>query len=207
MGGLGSGGWNSSGRPIVEASATLAISALQRRGILSPGASTLWRWSRGSECIASISVRGGIDHVVLSYCVGAQGARAQVAERVEIERRACRFGGTMPLFSCPRCRRSVLKLHLRAGRFACRQCLRLTYASRRERERDRHLRAANKLRARLGGEAAALNCAPERPKGMWRRRYEQIVQEMARRENMAMEELARWLVNAAQPSSGGKRFW
>jgi hypothetical protein len=100
----------------------------------------------------------------------------------------------------------VLNLHLRNGRFVCRTCARLTYASRRERERDRCFRAANRLRARLGGQAGMANAIPERPKGMWRRTYRGLVDEIARREELACEELAAWMLKI-----GGSRstegFW
>jgi len=118
-----------------------------------------------------------------------------VAGHRGFEQRACRFGGQRPFFHCPHCAQSVLNLHLSGGRFSCRECARLTYASRRERARDRNLRAANKLRARLGGEAGALNDIAARPKGMWRTSYDRIVGEIERREANAFEELAGWLMN------------
>jgi hypothetical protein len=125
---------------------------------------------------------------------------------VALERRPCRFGGARALLRCPRCCRSVLNLHLQAGRFTCRQCARLTYASRRERERDRHLRAANKLRRRLGGEEGALNAVPLRPTRMWRRTYARIVAEIERRECMVTEELAGWMMRLSRRSRT-RGFW
>ena len=209
MGGLGSGGWNHSGRTTVEGSAKLAISALRKAGGLRPGAYTVWRWSRGGEEFASIGVHGGANAIRLSYSAsGETSPDRRVDERVSVERRACPFGGERAVFRCPRCGRTVLNLHLRRTRFACRNCARLTYSSRRERGRDRQLRAANKLRDRLGGEPGALNPVAKRPKGMWRRTYARIVAEIQRRECIAIEEIAGLFsqlgAGSRRPAS---RFW
>jgi hypothetical protein len=208
MGGMGSGGWNGSGRATVEEVATLSMSTLRARGALKPGAHTVWTWSRNGQPFASISVHGGCDSLRLSYSLSTEGGpQRRIDDRVSLERRPCRFGGARAFFLCPRCGRSVLNLHLRAGRFTCRECARLTYASRRERERDRHLRAANKLRERLGGEAGALNLIAERPKRMWRRTYARIVAEIERRECFATEELAGWMMKIARGRGATRRFW
>jgi hypothetical protein len=195
MGGLGSGGWNASGRTTVEATARLAIAALQKRGGLRPGAYLIWRWSRGDETFASIGVHGERGGVRLTYHVGADGGSARrVDEHVALKHHPCRFGGERAFFCCPRCARDVLNLHLAGGRFMCRECGRLTYSSRRERGRDRNLRAANKLRQRLGGEIGALNSVAARPKGMWRRTYDRLIADIERREGQAFEELAGWML-------------
>jgi hypothetical protein len=68
------------------------------------------------------------------------------------------------------------------------------------------LRAANKLRARLGGEAGALNSVAARPKQMRRRTYERIVAEIERREGRAFEELAGWLTKCSTPRRT-QGFW
>ena len=83
----------------------------------------------------------------------------------------------------------------------------MTYASRRERERDRNLRAANKLRRAIGGEEGALNSIPARPKGMWRRTYASVVARIERREGMAMEELAGWMMKLRSGRGRTKGFW
>ena len=69
MGGMGSGGWNASGRPTVGSSATLSMSTLKRRGDLRPGSYSIWTWSRGGEAFASIGVHGECDGVRLSYSI------------------------------------------------------------------------------------------------------------------------------------------
>lgn len=206
MGGLGSGGWNHSGRATVEDTATLTIAALRKRGGLRSGAHTIWRWSRGGHAFASIGVHGGCENIRLSYSVCENSGESQrIEEHVALAYRPCRFGGQRPFFRCPRCGRDVAALHLRGARFVCRTCGRLTYASRRERERDRNLRAANRLRGRLGGDAGALNPIAERPRRMWRRTYDRLVAEIERREGRAFEELAGWMTRTARRRTEG--FW
>ena len=195
MGGLGSGGWNHSGRAAVEDTATLAMRRLARADGLRPGACTIWRWSSGGEPFASIGVHAGCDALRLRFVVtDGEGRERRVEEAVALCWRACRFGGRRALFQCPRCARVVLNLHLTGHRFVCRRCGGLTYASRRERERDRDLRAANKLRRRLGGDAGALAVVATRPRHMHGRTYERIVDEIVRREDRAMADLADWVM-------------
>jgi hypothetical protein len=99
-----------------------------------------------------------------------------------------------------------MMLHLRGGQFMCRTCGRLTYTSRRERQRDRHLRAANRLRERLGGESGAVNSIAPRPKRMRRRTYDRIVADIERREGLSLEELAAWLTKCSA-RRGTEGFW
>jgi hypothetical protein len=63
-------------------------------------------------------------------------------------------GGSRAYFVCPGggaagCGRRVIKLHLVRGRFLCRHCHQLIYASQYERPWQRAARRANKLRQRL----------------------------------------------------------
>jgi hypothetical protein len=76
----------------------------------------------------------------------------------------------------------------------CRICARLTYSTQRERARDRHLRAANRLRRSLGGEPGVQSEFGPRPKGMHWRTYDRIIDEIERREALALAELAGFLM-------------
>jgi hypothetical protein len=195
MGGMGSGGHNHSGAGTVEETPQLTIVALRKRGGLRPGASTTWRWSIGEQTIASIGVVGGEASVTLHYGVrGEADAPVSISERETLVQWPCRFGGARSLFVCPRCAAAALALFLRGARFMCRHCARLSYCSRREGARDRHLRAADKLRRRLGGPRGALNGTPARPRGMWRRTYQRIIGELERREDIALAQLADWML-------------
>ena len=209
MGGPGSGGWNRTGRVTAESTTKLSMPELRKCGALRPGVHVIRRWGRGGACSSSIEVHAERDGVHLIYSVSMEdGVPRRVEERVSLERRPCRFGGTRAFFLCPRCARAALNLYLHEGRVLCRCCSRLTYSTRRERERHRHLRAANKLRWRLGGEAGAINTVPSRPRGMWARTYQRLAGEISRREAMATEELAGWLMNRRDPGRRrAGRFW
>jgi len=116
-----------------------------------------------------------------------------VNETVRIVRVPCRFGGARPYFICPGvvngvpCGRRVVKLHGSGRYFLCRHCYRLAHASQSEGTWDRALRRANKIRMRLGGEPGMASLFPPRPKGMWRRTYERLREEVFEAERFADE--------------------
>ncbi len=194
MGGMGSGGWNHSGRACVEETAKLTIATLSKAGALAPGAYCVSSWAMAGREIASIGVRGEGGAVRLLYSSGKGADARRVDERVAVRWRSCRFGGARPYFACPRCGGEVLNLHLSGARFICRICARLTYAIRRERARDRHLRIANRLRRKLGGAPGVLSRFGPPPKHMRRRTYERIITEIQRREALALAVAAAWVM-------------
>jgi hypothetical protein len=108
---------------------------------------------------------------------------------------ACRAdsAGARPYFICPgvvngiTCGRRVAKLYYRHRYFLCRHCYGLAYASQREGHWERALRRANKLRQRLGGEPGGASPFPKRPKGMWRRIYQQLCEQASEAEMLADE--------------------
>jgi hypothetical protein len=67
----------------------------------------------------------------------------------------------------------VFKLYLSRGRFLCRLCSQLVYASKYEQPWQRASRRADKLRRRLGIVGAVV---PEKPKGMLAPVYERLLE-------------------------------
>ncbi|MDQ3565841.1 MAG: hypothetical protein M3436_17635 [Pseudomonadota bacterium] len=59
------------------------------------------------------------------------------------------------------------------GIFACRHCYRLAYESQREAARDRAIRRARKIYARLSGDPNCLGM-PDKPKWMHWRTYQRL---------------------------------
>ena len=209
MGGLGSGGWNRSGHGTVEEHRSLTIGRLRQAGTLEPGWYGSLQWTVDGERVANIRLVGGRDVIRLSYRARAgEGPWQEIDEAVAILWRSCRFGGERPFFLCPGCARPVLKLCGAGARFRCRRCYRLGYASSREREHDRALRRANKLRQRLGGEPGMAYLIASRPKGMHRRTYDRMVGEIERLESTADDYAALLLLRLQRHSARATRsFW
>ncbi len=139
-----------------------------RLGYLSEGRFFSWRWTRGGEETGSIGVRvQSPNALTLDYTITQDGTGRHVAERVNINRTACPYGGMRPWFSCPRCARRVAVLYLRRGFFACRHCQRVAYSSQSEDALDRLWRQQQKIEARLGENW-------RRPKGMRQATYDRL---------------------------------
>jgi hypothetical protein len=197
---MGRGGyrWNA-GRPgwrgKCEHRLALDIRVLARRGHLQSEGHIpryfSWQWTRGDEPAGNIRIRADGDQLQLTYTWTPYGGQPQALDyTVKIVRTPCRYGGTRPWFECPRCwdRRAVLYGVANDGRFGCRRCMRLAYASETEDACGRSWRTQRKLAARLGAKDDT-NPHPSRPKGMHRRTYEQILrriwdQEMRREEQL-----------------------
>ena len=133
MGGYGSGLWRSYGaKPTVEQSLTLDVNRLVREGVIHPGQTT--------DVMRTITFKGQVLGQIRLYtsaeAISGQmvilyGLDGQIRDTVaDLVTTPCRFGGSRWWFRCPGgCGRRVVMLHLppRGLRFACRQCLGLTY--------------------------------------------------------------------------------
>ena len=184
MGGFGSGRPSGLGRDTVESCRSIDVNRLHKTGCLVPGWRGGWEWKRDGERVAWISMRAKEGCLVLSYNYRRNGEEWHgVEEPVPIVRVPCRFGGTRPYFICPAvvngvtCGRRVAKLYGPGRYFLCRHCYGLAYASQSEGAWDRALRRANTIRMRLGGDPGVAAPFPERPKGMWRRTYDRLLDE------------------------------
>lgn len=158
-----------------------------RRGYLSEHGHFVWSWSCGGEPSGSVSVwvRPG-ESVTLSFTVGTSGARRTVSQSVRLEQVPCRFGGSRSWFACPCCGRRGAVLYLRSGRFACRTCQRVAYASQSEDLVGRMWRKQRQLEARLGDHW-------RRPKGMHHRTHKRLLDAIVECESIreqALEQFA-----------------
>lgn len=178
MGGLGSGGWNRKHRPTTADALFLDVTLLNRAGVLVPGWAGGWQWKRNGAPLAEIRIACTDSGLVLAYRSRTNGGPWQDVEiAVPVRWVPCRFGGKRPFLCCPMCGRSVVKLWV-FGATACRDCHGLTYPVQAEREDDRLARRANKIRMRLGEEPGLSFPFPRRPKGMHRRTYDRLAQEV-----------------------------
>lgn len=157
-----------------------------RRGRLNGAGSFSWSWHRGGEPSGSIGVWvDSPDSLTLRYALTVNGEQQIIAQRVNLTRTHCAFGGMRQWFSCPRCARRVAMLYLRGGHFACRQCQRVAHASQSEDALARLWRKQSKIEARLGDYW-------RRPKGMRKRTHTRLlasVLDCEERRDRALESL------------------
>ena len=166
MGGFNSG--RDGGKRTTTDMRALDVRRVQRDGLLRPGHSFGWSWTRHGKTIASININVDSVSVTLDYRNRPNGGEWQVMNYpVRLAWTACHYGGQRAWWLCPAvgCGRRVAVLY-GGSVFACRHCQRLAYKSQRETPDDRATRRADKLRDRLGWQAGILNHAGGKPKGM-----------------------------------------
>jgi hypothetical protein len=172
MGGIGSGRRSQIGKDTTSDYLSFDVRRLQRDGLLTPGRSFSWNWTRDSKIEASIQIRIEADRVILNYSYRRGGDWPPVEYPVRLDRTGCNFGGQRVWFRCPAkdCGRRAAVIYLGgSGIFACRQCYQLVYACQREYKDYRALRRADRIRERLGWGAGIANAEGGKPKGMhWR---------------------------------------
>lgn len=127
---MGTGGARcGAGRPghRLKAEHTLKVDLRRWRklGYLVNGHNFAWQWSRGKEATGSIGVSVGVGSIRLSYTAQGQDASQTICTTTT----PCRYGGARTWFQCSCCSRRVEVLFMRAGRFACRQCQKVSYTS------------------------------------------------------------------------------
>ena len=172
---MGKGGMRyGAGRPSYKVKAEqlqrVEIGRWHRGGYLRAGCSFTWSWHRGDESTGSIGVRvHGADSLALQYTVGSEGQRRDGTQTIRLTHTDCNYGNSRPWFACPVCQRRAGVLYMRAGRFACRHCQRVSYSSQSCDLLDRMWRKQAKLEARLGEGWT-------RRKGMRLPTYERIIE-------------------------------
>src|SRR5262252_2581060 len=153
----------------------LDVRVLARRGHLVPGMYFSLQWSRGGEPAGNVGIETASDHVRRAYTWTPYGSDLQQIDcSVRLMRTRCHLGGSRPWFRCPRCwsPRAVIYGVAGDGRFGCRQCMRLAYASEAESVVDRINRRLHKLQAKLGEDG-------EKPKWMRWRTFDRICEQLA----------------------------
>jgi hypothetical protein len=188
---LGSGRWKQPGRRTVDSCQALDANYLSARGWLRPGQSNTCSWVYGDRAV-SIDLHAEAEQLRLSWRGGD--GQERMSRTIAITRVPSGFIGNRAYFVCPgggtpgaggSCGRRVFKLYFSHGRFLCRCCSQLVYASRYEQQPWlRASRRANKLRQRLGITGAGV---PEKPQGMFVRDYERLLEETLQAEMQATE--------------------
>jgi len=137
-----------------------------REGVLQEGQWGSWVWtdSETGERTASIGYRADRGAMQLDYSIDG----VPSSQRISLDRTGCNYGGSRPWFICPIRGERVAVLFLRAGRFACRHCQRLVYASQSGDVIDRTWRRQYKAESKLGEHW-------QRPKGMHKTTHERLL--------------------------------
>ena len=157
MGGIGSGRhWHYDASDTTDGYRALDVRRWQRDGLLTPGHTFSWQWTRDSETVASIQVQSESGQLILTYR-HRSGDKDWKDESypVRLDWTHCNYGGKRPWFLCPArgCGRRVAVLY--GGRvFACRHCYQLAYPSQRENSGYRAARRADRIREKLGWSRA-----------------------------------------------------
>ena len=191
---MGTGGMRyGAGRPAVHVQAEhckrIDVRRWQREGVLRPGVVGSWVWSDSvtGERLASIGYSVGSGFVNLNYSINDKPSN----QRITLADTPCNYGGVRQWFVCPVRGERVAVLFLRAGRFACRRCQRIAYASQSDDALGRTWRRQAKLEAQLGPDWS-------RPKGMHDATRERLLSEIwdcAQRRDAAVGQFLDRLMN------------
>lgn len=158
----------------------LDVAKLRTMGALEPGALAWQEWTNGrGEAIGSIqtTTNAARDTLTLSYSIRENGGEWQpIREAIPLEATPCNYGGERLWLTCPRCQSRRRVLYSVGGRFRCRQCHDLAYASTREDAHERSIRRTNRLQKRLEAVSGTdIFAIPEKPRGMHWDTYERII--------------------------------
>lgn len=179
MGGLLSGrsGW----RRKCEHLHAVDIRKLKRWGLLRDGAASEIVWSVDGKATGRVHVRSTGPFVHFRYQWQASGDADwhPVQLAVATETTPCNFGGQRRWFTCL-CNRRCAVLYVSRDRIACRDCLRLAYASQSDDAIDRAWRRVHRLQRRLRLPESQLGWSASltRPKGMHRRTHDRITDQI-----------------------------
>lgn len=177
MGGIGSGRLPCSRRPKTSDTLCVGLHYLRRQGRLNHYQCRVLTWQRGRQLVAwafLVIDRTAID---LEFALAPPGVDRR--HLLPVMWTPCRKGGERPWLYCFDCGCNVIKLYLGpTGRFACRTCCGLVYASQYESAPSRAQSKADRILARLGLSAGS--AFPfTRPKGMHHRTFERLLSDYA----------------------------
>ena len=176
MGGSGSGywyRWNS--KETTENQHRVDIRWLKKQGYLWPGNIGTVAWSCGGEQSGFIDYKMKTNCMILNYRYRLNGGEWEPVEQaIFFDRTPCNYGGYRTWFICPQCLKRKAVLYGAGKYFLCRHCYNLTYSSQQEDRPNRLMRAARKIRRRLGGDDNMMDFFPEKPKNMHWKTYRRL---------------------------------
>jgi hypothetical protein len=131
------------------------------------------RWPQWNE-VAGISFR--VPDIIGLLCCATQIKATLRSEDVETVRLAWRHtaSGRQLLLHCPQCQHRRRLLFVHRARLKCRRCHGAVYISSCRNRFTRPAWQAIKIRAQLGGAPSNIAATPQKPRGMWNRRYHRL---------------------------------
>lgn len=164
--GAGRRGW----RRKIEHCLRLDMRQLSRSGLLDIGRQFAWRWTNSctGETTGSVGVEVRTDGLMLNY----RNSEEPVTVHIAVVGTPCNFGGSRRWFICSTCQKKCLVLAYFRSRWACRACHNLAYVS-------ESLDSTSRSWRRQGRLESILEENWERPKGMWRRTHERLLEQIS----------------------------
>ena len=165
-----------SGRRTCESCKWIDVRRWHREGRLRPDQYFLCSWKCRGEPLGEMIVLTNCDDVILIYKSLGLGATKvkPILQQVTITWTGLHFGGQRPWFICRGCGRRAAVLYTTGGLFGCRRCHGLAYATQQETPLYRNLTAAQKIRARLGGDVCTFEEFPTKPRHMHWSTYDRL---------------------------------
>jgi len=158
-------------KPLLEDNIGISCHELNRKGLLSPGKIFYIDYNTGSIKTLSLNVEAQTDALHLRYQINGRA----YTQTVSIQHQSCHYGGKRPYFVCPKCFQKRTDLYLgKTGDFRCRVCQAYAYRSQRLNAHQRNFQRAMLLKKKLTGADQPYFCI-EKPKGMWNRTFNKIV--------------------------------
>jgi hypothetical protein len=161
----------------------LDIREIYKDGLLDGDARATITWFRHGRSVASIGTYSNPCDFALRLDYDYGSPPMPVRERVGLTFTPCHYGGDRPWFLCPACGRRCAVLWGR-GRFLCRRCQRVAYASQNESASSRAIRRVHEIRAKLKTEGCVPIWRIRRPRYMRYERYLALLLELVRHEGV-----------------------
>lgn len=194
MGGQGSGGWNLKYEYTTADTYRLDIHQLRKRGFTEWPFQQQITWTTNGMVQLDLKIRYTNGILYLSDATASRKPDSDCyKQQIEVITRAPTVGGQTKLFKCPCCHKARVHLYLNDPFFMCRECARLTYKSRRERDPVRAFRKWNKLSKKLGGIGLDEWYCAKRPKGMHKSTFERLQAEISQIESYLNREMRKSL--------------
>ena len=168
MGGSGSGRWQQ-GRALTTERKSLDIRDMRAAA----RAMRLVNWSWNDGTTASVLFCNG-----LAMVEAREPGQPKAQTQVELDASPLHFGGHRIWWRCPCCRARVAVLYWQHWRWQCRTCADLVHKSTRQDGLFRAYGRVNKLRRVLGWGGGMLSPMGTRRKGMHRKTYTRLMQEL-----------------------------